>query len=116
MDAIPGNSITNEQAVANNDVQIFEEWLGRSDIWNKAVDQGDVAAIGKHRGRRVGSSRCVIEGDKKRHRPMAPIEKRNTAFEPGLARLFADPEEPSRGNFWILRPVIPPKVSTRPSS
>ncbi|MGQ3296169.1 MAG: glycine betaine ABC transporter substrate-binding protein, partial [Shinella sp.] len=43
VDSIPGNSVTLEQATANNDVQIFaEEWIGRSDIWNKAAAAGQV--------------------------------------------------------------------------
>jgi len=105
VDAIPGNSITLEQAVANNDVQIFaEEWLGRSDVWNKAVDRGDVVAIGKTF---VGAGEgwfvpdYVIKGDKKRGiEPMAPDLKSVTQLSnPDYARLFADPEEPSKGRF-----------------
>ncbi|WP_404423061.1 ABC transporter substrate-binding protein [Thalassospira australica] len=105
VDSIPGNSITLEQAVANNDIQIFaEEWLGRSDIWNKAVDQGKVVAIGKTF---VGASEgwfvpdYVIKGDEKRGiEPMAPDLKSVTQLsDPKYVELFTDPEEPSKGRF-----------------
>ena len=37
-DSLPGNSITMEQALSTNDIQVFaEEWIGRSDAWNKAA-------------------------------------------------------------------------------
>ena len=71
VDSIPGNSVTLEQATANNDVQIFaEEWLGRSDVWNKAVEEKKVVAIGKTF---VGASEgwfvpeYVIKGDASRN-------------------------------------------------
>lgn len=105
VDSIPGNSITLEQAVANDDVQIFaEEWLGRSDVWNKAVDQGKAVAVGKTF---VGASEgwfvpdYVIKGDPKRGiEPMAPDLKSVTQLsDPKYVELFTDPEEPSKGRF-----------------
>ena len=37
VDSLPGNSITMENALSSNDIQIFaEEWVGRSEVWNKA--------------------------------------------------------------------------------
>ncbi|MCC9624488.1 ABC transporter substrate-binding protein [Thalassospira sp. MA62] len=105
VDSIPGNSITLEQATANNDVQIFaEEWLGRSDIWNKAVEQGKVKAIG---ATFVGASEgwfvpdYVINGDAERGiEPMAPDLKSVTQLsDPKIVELFTDPEEPSKGRF-----------------
>ncbi|WP_317845443.1 glycine betaine ABC transporter substrate-binding protein, partial [Pseudomonas syringae] len=37
VDALPGNSIAMENALGTNDIQIFaEEWVGRSEVWNKA--------------------------------------------------------------------------------
>jgi hypothetical protein len=47
VDAIPGNTVTLEQALANDDVQIFaDEWPGRTDVWKKAAAQGKVKAVG----------------------------------------------------------------------
>ncbi|MCO6425313.1 ABC transporter substrate-binding protein [Sinorhizobium meliloti] len=96
VDSIPGNSVTLEQATANNDVQIFaEEWLGRSDVWNKAVEEKKVVAVGKTF---VGASEgwfvpdYVVHGD-----PARNIE----AKAPDLKSVsqLTDPEEPSKGRF-----------------
>lgn len=104
-DAIPGNSITLEQATANNDIQIFaEEWLGRSEIWNKAVDQGKVKAIG---ATFVGASEgwfvpdYVVLGNEARGiEPMAPdLKSVSQLSDPEIVELFTDPEEPSKGRF-----------------
>ena len=47
IDSIPGNSITLEQALANDDIQVFaEEWIGRSEAWNKAAAAGKVIGVG----------------------------------------------------------------------
>jgi glycine betaine/proline transport system substrate-binding protein len=36
-DSLPGNSISMENALSSNDIQVFaEEWVGRSEVWNKA--------------------------------------------------------------------------------
>lgn len=86
VDSIPGNSVTLEQATANNDVQIFaEEWLGRSDVWNKAVEEKKVIAVGKTF---VGASEgwfvpdYVVHGDPARNieAKAAGSEKRITAY------------------------------------
>src|SRR5579859_3997198 len=46
-ETIPGNSITLEQAVADDEVQIFaEEWVGRGDVWKRAASLGKVRAVG----------------------------------------------------------------------
>ena len=46
-DSLPGNSITMENALSSNDIQIFaEEWVGRSEVWNKAEKAGKVIGIG----------------------------------------------------------------------
>lgn len=103
--SIPGNSVMLEQATANNDVQIFaEEWIGRSDVWNNAVAAGTVTAVGKTF---VGASEgwfvpdYVIKGDAARGiAPMAPDLKSVAQLtDPKFVKLFADPEEPSKGRF-----------------
>ncbi|MGQ9371160.1 ABC transporter substrate-binding protein [Azospirillum sp. ST 5-10] len=105
VNAIPGNSVMLEQATANNDVQIFaEEWLGRSDVWNNAVAAGAVTAVGKTF---VGASEgwfvpdYVIKGDPARGvKPMAPdLKSVQQLADPKYVKLFADPEEPSKGRF-----------------
>ncbi len=105
VDSIPGNSVTLEQATANNDVQIFaEEWLGRSDIWNKAVEEKKVVAIGKTF---VGASEgwfvpdYVVHGDPARNlEAKAPdLKSVSQLSDPKVVEVFADPEEPSKGRF-----------------
>ncbi|WP_332700557.1 ABC transporter substrate-binding protein [Devosia sp.] len=105
VDAIPGNSVTLEQATANNEVQIFaEEWLGRSDVWNEATAAGKVLAIGKtFEGAAEGwfVPAYVITGDAERGiAPMAPdLKSVDQLADPALVALFKDPEEPSKGRF-----------------
>lgn len=105
VDSIPGNSVTLEQATANNDVQIFaEEWIGRSDAWNKAAAEGKVASVGKTF---VGASEgwfvpeYVVKGDKERGiEATAPdLKSVSQLSDPKYVTLFADPEEPSKGRF-----------------
>ncbi len=105
VDSIPGNSVTLEQATANNDVQIFaEEWLGRSDVWNKAVEEKKVVAVGKTF---VGASEgwfvpdYVVHGDPARNiEAKAPdLKSVSQLTDPKIAGIFADPEEPSKGRF-----------------
>lgn len=46
-DSLPGNSITMENALSSNDIQVFaEEWVGRSEVWNKAEKAGKVVGVG----------------------------------------------------------------------
>jgi len=105
VDQIPGNSVTLEQATANNDVQVFaEEWIGRSDVWNEAAAAGKVKSVGKTF---VGASEgwfvpaYVVEGDASRNiAPMAPDLKRvDQLADAKLVELFKDPEEPGKGRF-----------------
>ncbi|MFG6080287.1 ABC transporter substrate-binding protein [Paracoccus litorisediminis] len=104
-DTITGNSITLENAVATNDVQIFaEEWIGRSDIWNKAESEGKVQAIGDTF---AGASEgwfvptYVVKGDEARGiKPVAPdLKSVDQLKDPAIVSLFSDPEEPSKGRF-----------------
>ena len=105
VDSIPGNSVTLGQATANNDMQIFaEEWLGRSDVWNKAVEEKKVIAVGKTF---VGASEgwfvpdYVVHGDPARNiEAKAPdLKSVSQLTDPKIAEIFADPEEPSKGRF-----------------
>ncbi|BAN51038.1 ABC transporter substrate-binding protein [Metapseudomonas resinovorans] len=103
-DSLPGNSITMEQALGNNDIQVFaEEWIGRSDAWNKAAAAGKVVGVGAPI---VGATegwyvpRYVIEGDAKRGiEAKAPKLKAIADLGP-YAEVFRDPEEPGKGRFY----------------
>ncbi|GGK00871.1 ABC transporter substrate-binding protein [Pseudomonas matsuisoli] len=98
-DALPGNSITLEQALSNNDIQIFaEEWIGRSDAWNKAAEAGKVVGVGAPITGAVEGwyvPRYLIEGaDAKAPKLKTVADLRQ------YAELFRDPEEPSKGRFY----------------
>ncbi|MBP2572165.1 glycine betaine/proline transport system substrate-binding protein [Agrobacterium tumefaciens] len=105
VDSIPGNSVTLEQATANNDVQIFaEEWIGRSDVWNKAAEAGQVTSVGKTF---VGAAEgwfvpeYLIKGDPaKGIEAKAPdLKSVDQLSDPKIVELFKDPEEPTKGRF-----------------
>ncbi|NWL80819.1 histidine ABC transporter substrate-binding protein [Pseudomonas taiwanensis] len=103
-DSLPGNSITMEQALGNNDIQIFaEEWIGRSDAWNKAASAGKVVGVGAPI---VGATegwyvpRYVIEGDAKRGIEAKAPQLKSIADLGQYAEVFRDPEEPGKGRFY----------------
>ncbi|EPR07346.1 ABC transporter substrate-binding protein [Agrobacterium sp. TS43] len=105
VDSIPGNSVTLEQATANNDVQIFaEEWIGRSDVWNKAAEAGQVTSVGKTF---VGAAEgwfvpeYLVKGDPaKGIEAKAPdLKSVDQLSDPKIVELFKDPEEPTKGRF-----------------
>ncbi|MNQ46802.1 Glycine betaine-binding periplasmic protein precursor [compost metagenome] len=103
-DSLPGNSITMEQALGNNDIQIFaEEWIGRSDAWNKAAAAGKVVGVGAPI---VGATegwyvpRYVIAGDTKRGIEAKAPQLKAIADLGQYAELFRDPEEPGKGRFY----------------
>ncbi|MNF38871.1 Glycine betaine-binding periplasmic protein precursor [compost metagenome] len=103
-DSLPGNSITMEQALGNNDIQIFaEEWIGRSDAWNKAAAAGKVVGVGAPI---VGATegwyvpRYVIAGDTKRGIEAKASQLKAIADLGQYAELFRDPEEPGKGRFY----------------
>jgi glycine betaine/proline transport system substrate-binding protein len=103
-DSLPGNSITMEQALGNNDIQVFaEEWIGRSDAWNKAAAAGKVVGVGAPI---VGATegwyvpRYVIEGDTKRGIEAKAPQLKAIADLGQYAELFRDPEEPGKGRFY----------------
>ncbi|EHK71933.1 putative binding protein component of ABC transporter [Pseudomonas psychrotolerans L19] len=99
VDSIPGNSITLEQALGNNDIQVFaEEWIGRSEAWNKAAAAGKVVGVGAPiEGATEGwyVPRYLVEGEG------AKAPKLKTIADLGqYAELFRDPEEPGKGRFY----------------
>lgn len=99
VDSIPGNSITLEQALGNNDIQVFaEEWIGRSEAWNKAAAVGKVVGVGAPiEGATEGwyVPRYLVEGEGAK----APKLK-SIADLAQYAELFRDPEEPGKGRFY----------------
>ncbi|MCU9947215.1 ABC transporter substrate-binding protein [Pseudomonas sp. PDM13] len=103
-DSLPGNSITMEQALGNNDIQIFaEEWIGRSDAWNKAEKAGKVVGVGAPIVGAVEGwyvPRYLVEGDAKRGLEAKAPTLKAIADLGQYAELFRDPEEPSKGRFY----------------
>ncbi len=103
-DSLPGNSIAMENALSSNDIQVLaEEWVGRSEVWNKAAAAGKVVGVGSPI---VGAAegwyvpRYLVEGDAKRNlKPKAP-DLKHIADLTQYAALFKDPEEPSKGRFY----------------
>ncbi|HEX5739857.1 MAG TPA: ABC transporter substrate-binding protein [Hydrogenophaga sp.] len=100
---IPGNSVTMEVALSTNDVQVFaEEWIGRSEAWNKAAAAGKVKAVGNVI---VGATEgwyvpeYVVKGDAKRNiKPSAPdLKSINDLVR--YKQVFKDDEEPGKGRF-----------------
>lgn len=104
-ETIPGNSVTLEQAVANDDVQIFaEEWISRSDVWKNAADKGLVRGVGHPF---VGAVEgwyvptYMVKGDAARHIAATAPDLTSVAqlTEPKYVALFKDPEQPGHGRF-----------------
>ncbi|MDI7775025.1 glycine betaine ABC transporter substrate-binding protein [Asticcacaulis sp. EMRT-3] len=98
--SVPGNTVTLEQALADDDIQIIaEEWVSRSDTWKQAADAGKVRAIGHPFS---GASEGWYVPDYMVHGPGATardLRDVSQLAEPAYVRLFADPEQPSRGRF-----------------
>jgi glycine betaine/proline transport system substrate-binding protein len=104
IDTLPGNSITMESALSSNDIQVLaEEWVGRSEVWNKAADTGKVVGVGAPI---IGATegwyvpRYLVEGDSQRNIKAKAPELRNIADLNRYAALFKDPEEPGKGRFY----------------
>ena len=103
-DSLPGNSITMENALGTNDIQVFaEEWVGRSEVWKKAEAAGKVVGVGAPV---VGAEegwyvpRYVIEGDPKRKLEAKAPDLKSVADLGKYASVFKDQEEPSKGRFY----------------
>ncbi|NQD92972.1 ABC transporter substrate-binding protein [Pseudomonas sp. CrR25] len=104
VDSLPGNSITMEQALSTNDIQVFaEEWVGRSDAWNKAAAAGKVVGVGAPI---VGATegwyvpRYVVEGDAQRNIAAKAPQLKSIADLAQYAEVFRDQEEPDKGRFY----------------
>ncbi|SMC29266.1 glycine betaine/proline transport system substrate-binding protein [Andreprevotia lacus DSM 23236] len=100
---VPGTTVTLETALASNDIQVIaEEWVGRSEAWNKAAAEGKVKVAGKVI---VGATEgwyvpdYVIKGDSKRGIAAAAPRLNSVADLPAYTALFKDEEEPARGRF-----------------
>ncbi len=104
-ETIPGNTVTLEQAVANDDVQIFtEEWVSRSDVWKDAAAKGLVRGVGHPFSLAVEGwyvPLYMVKGDPARHiAPTAPdLTSVAQLADPKYVALFGDPEQPGRGRF-----------------
>jgi glycine betaine/proline transport system substrate-binding protein len=103
-DSLPGNSITMEQALSTNDIQVFaEEWVGRSDVWNKAAAAGKVVGVGAPI---VGADegwyvpRYLVEGDAQRKLEAKTPNLKKVADLAQYTEVFRDPEEPAKGRFY----------------
>ena len=115
-ETIPGNTITFEQALANDDVQIIaEEWIDRSEIWKKAAAEGRVIAIGNpftETAEGWAVPEYVVKGDAVRGiKPMAPdLRSVSQLADKKYIELFKDPEQPTHGRFlncpsgWTCEP------------
>lgn len=104
VDTLPGNSITMESALGSNDIQVLaEEWIGRSEVWNKAAASGKVVGVGAPI---VGATegwyvpRYLVEGDARRGLKAKAPELKKIADLAQYAQLFKDPEEPGKGRFY----------------
>jgi len=104
-ETIPGNTLTFEQALANNDLQIIaEEWVNRSDIWKKAADAGKVRAVGNSfTGATEGWAvpEYLIKGEPARQIAASAPDLHGVLQlrEPKYVALFKDPEQPDHGRF-----------------
>jgi glycine betaine/proline transport system substrate-binding protein len=98
-DSIPGNSITLESALSTNDIQVFaEEWVGRSEVWNKAAAAGSVIGVGAPiKGATEGwyVPRYLVEGADAKAPDLKSMHDLTK-----YAALFRDPEEPGKGRFY----------------
>ncbi|WP_369988479.1 ABC transporter substrate-binding protein [Pseudomonas xanthosomatis] len=104
VDSLPGNSITMENALGSNDIQVFaEEWVGRSEVWKKAEAAGKVVGVGAPVVGAVEGwyvPRYVVEGDARRKLEAKAPELKSVADLARYASVFKDPEEPSKGRFY----------------
>jgi ABC-type proline/glycine betaine transport system permease subunit/ABC-type proline/glycine betaine transport system substrate-binding protein len=101
----PGNSVTLELAIANDDVNIFaEEWTGRTDIWKTSREKGLVREVGHPFVEAVEGwfvPTYMVKGDAARHiAPLSPdLSSVKQLSDPKYVALFGDPEQPGKGRF-----------------
>ncbi|TWI55608.1 glycine betaine/proline transport system substrate-binding protein [Pseudomonas duriflava] len=103
-DAIPGNTVMLENALAQNDIQVTgEQWAGRSPSWRAAEKAGKVFAVGETvKGATEGwwVPEYVVKGD-----PQNGVEAKAPGLKsvydlPRYKALFKDPEVPGKGRFY----------------
>lgn len=99
-ETVPGNTVTLEQALANNDIQILaEEWVSRSDVWNKASAAGSVRAVG-HPFSEANEGWYVPDYLVRGPHALAPdLREVAQLNDPRYIALFRDPEQPNKGRF-----------------
>ncbi|MGN6207861.1 glycine betaine ABC transporter substrate-binding protein [Asticcacaulis sp.] len=99
-ETVPGNTVTLEQALANDDIQILaEEWVSRSDVWKKAADDGSVRAIG-HPFTEAREGWYVPDYMVHGVDASAPgLNSVGQLADPRYVALFRDPEQPDKGRF-----------------
>lgn len=99
-ETVPGNTVTLEQALANDDIQILgEEWVSRSDVWNAAAKAGTVRAVGHPF---IGANEGWYVPDYLVHGPGATapdLRRVEQLDDPRYVALFGDPEQPTKGRF-----------------
>lgn len=99
-ETVPGNTVTLEQALANDDIQILaEEWVSRSDVWKKAEAEGSVRAIG-HPFTEAREGWYVPDYMVQGPKATAPgLNSVSQLADPRYVALFRDPEQPGKGRF-----------------
>lgn len=119
-DALPGNTVTMENALRQNDIQVTgEQWAGRSPVWRAAEEAGEVFSVGETvKGATEGwwVPEYLVKGDPQRGIEAKAPELRSVADLPRYKALFRDPEEPAKGRFYNCRPAGPARSSTARSS
>lgn len=103
-DAIPGNTVTMENALAQNDIQVTgEQWAGRSPFWREAEKAGKVFSVGETvKGATEGwwVPEYLVKGDSARGIEAKAPELRSVTDLSRYKDLFKDPESPDKGRFY----------------
>lgn len=103
-DAVPGNTVTMENALKQNDIQVTgEQWAGRSTVWQRAEQAGQVFSVGETvKGASEGwwVPDYVVHGDAKRGIKASAPDLKSVRDLPSYKALFKDDEEPGKGRFY----------------
>lgn len=100
VEEIPGSTIPLLNGMIRGDIDItMEMWIPNvRDAWEKAVSDGDVAAVGisyPDATQHWYVPKYLVEGDDAKAPDLTSVEDL-----PQYAELFADPEEPGKGRFY----------------
>lgn len=91
-DALPGNTVTMENALRQNDIQVTgEQWAGRSPVWRAAEEAGEVFSVGETvKGATEGwwVPEYLVKGDPQRGIEAKAPELRSVADLPRYKALF----------------------------